>query len=188
MKKKIMLAFAILILTVTCIFSFNVQKNNASKALKPVQELSSNDDTKKALNSLPITVKEKLKVPKKLPFDTKNTDHYAKTRAIGKNYYFQEIWSSNNMSFEFNVINDTPKIPEIDDSEFNVEKDILTNGIEAVYIKGPNAEKIYWNDNGFQYMLIHIPRVNERKAASDNKFLGIEKLQKTAEKIINKQG
>jgi hypothetical protein len=110
----------------------------------------------KALNTLPEDVKNKIKKPKKFPFETENLKNYAQSQQFGKNkYYYEEYWVDNGNFFFFNVLNGTPKTDENFNNNpgFTFTTIEIYEGIKATYVTGPTSEKLYWNDNGYQYMI-----------------------------------
>ncbi|WML31449.1 hypothetical protein RCG24_06175 [Neobacillus sp. OS1-32] len=61
-----------------------------------------------------------------------------------------------------------------DDPNFSFQTIEIYDGIKATYIAGPTSEKLFWNDNGFQYMIGD----NSKNGKSD--FYGPTKLAETA--------
>ena len=130
-----------------------------------------------ALNAIPEKVKNKIKTPKSLPFNGKGVKNSAQSQQFGEEkYYFEEYWENNDRYFFFNVLNGTPKIDENfkDDPNFSFQTVEIYDGIKATYIAGPTSEKLFWNDNGFQYMIGD----NSKNGKSD--FYGPTKLAETA--------
>jgi hypothetical protein len=60
------------------------------------------------------------------------------------------------------------------DSIFNFQSVNIYSDIKATYVTGLTSEKLYWNDNGFQYMI----GSNSKKGSVD--FFGQAKLAEMA--------
>ncbi|RBP86580.1 hypothetical protein DFO70_12548 [Cytobacillus firmus] len=133
-----------------------------------------------ALKAIPDKVEKEFKLPEKLPFNEKQSESAAIAKEFGDDtYYYEQYWEKDGKYFFFNVINETPEIDNEfkEDPNFTYETVKIYNGIYATYLKGPTSEKLYWNDNGFQYMI----GSNSPDGSTD--FYGPEKLEETANSL-----
>ena len=131
-----------------------IDREQNTKEIKILAEMGSSPNEAFAL--LPNEVKEKIKVPTIFPFEESKTKSVAQTKTFGKSgYSYEQYWGNGGKQFFFNVLNITPKADESykKDPNYTSKKVKIYKGIDATYITGPRSEKLFWNENGFQYMI-----------------------------------
>jgi hypothetical protein len=189
-KKTLIIFGAFTLIASGSILGFsNISNANNNKG--PNREILANfgSSTEVAMEKIPAEKAKKIKKLKQLPFDTKKTKHTAMATKFGQNYFYEEFWNSDNMEFTINVLDTVVEIAKTDDTNFQYEEIQLSNGRVGTYIKGPGAEKIYWNDNGFQYMIVHKPiksPTNDTSSVSETStapYFGSEKFVEMIENM-----
>ncbi|MFC0014154.1 MULTISPECIES: hypothetical protein [Allobacillus] len=181
-SKKIFLAALVILVSFSAIWGFN-EGFEASEKVTPHQNINKGNVPEVALEKLPSDFQQKIKRPKELPIELDQVVHEVASNKVGNHFSYEESWFGKNGFFLFNVLNATPEIISSEDKENKLEKTTvaLSNGAKATYTQGINAEKIYWNEDGLQYLLSYT--VKSKKPANKSQFIGLEKMKKIAEKL-----
>lgn len=134
-----------------------------------------NEGLKVAKSKLPTEFKNKIKMPKNIPFEVKNIG--ARTDKMGKYYaYEQTFWSKAGTRLSIRVHN---TIPGIHYDKTKPKEVILKDGTKAYYLNNGYVQMLDWvdKDTGYQYMLT-------KSVKKDNSnVLKIEKIVEIAESL-----
>lgn len=162
----------------------NASNSNENGGREILADFGSTSST--AMNQIPKEMAKTINMPNELPFDLKTTNHTAMASKIGENYYYEEYWNTDNMEFTVNVLDTVVEIAKTDHPDYQYQEVKLLNGKTGTYIKGPSTEKIYWDDNGYQYVIVHKlveSQVSDSKSTTEvfkPTYFGLEKFSEMA--------